>query len=285
MKFLSFIREGRPGFGAVADGGILDLTGVVRPDITTLRGLLAAGLVAQAADHARGRPAALGWGDVSLLPVIPDPGKILCVGLNYAKHKAETGRPDVDYPTIFTRYADSQVAHCQPMTKPAVTERFDYEGEMAIVIGTGGRNIPQDRALEHVAGYACYNDGSVRDWQRHTFQFTPGKTFPGTGAFGPCLVTADEVGDYRNLPIQTRLNGQVMQDATLADLIFPVEVLISYISTFTPLSAGDVIVSGTPGGVGDKREPPVYMVPGDTVEVEIGLLGTLRNPIVAETPL
>ena len=154
---------------------------------------------------------------------------------------------------------------------------------MAVIIGRGGRNISEKTALDHVAGYACYNDGSVRDWQRHTSQFTPGKTFPGTGAFGPFIVTPDEVGDYRDLPIQTRLNGEVMQDATLADLIFPVPVLISYISQFTPLAAGDVIVSGTPGGVGDKREPPVYMTPGDVVEVEIGCLGTLVNPVISET--
>jgi len=136
--------------------------------------------------------------------------------------------------------------------------------------------------MNHVAGYACYVDGTVRDWQRHTSQFTPGKTFPGSGAFGPYMVTSDEVGDYTQLPIQTRLNGKVMQNATLADLIFHVPRLINYISQFTPLSAGDVIVTGTPGGVGDKREPPVYLVPGDTLEVEIGVLGTLVNPVEAE---
>jgi 2-keto-4-pentenoate hydratase/2-oxohepta-3-ene-1,7-dioic acid hydratase in catechol pathway len=154
---------------------------------------------------------------------------------------------------------------------------------MAVIIGRAGRNIAEVDALDHIAGYACYNEGSVRNWQRHTSQFTPGKNFPGTGAFGPYLVTPQEVGDYRALPIQTRLNGRVMQEATLADLIFPVEQLIAYVSQFTPLAPGDVIVSGTPGGVGDKRDPPVYMVPGDTVEVEIGALGILRNPVVAET--
>lgn len=153
---------------------------------------------------------------------------------------------------------------------------------MAVIIGNGGRNISKENALSHVAGYACYNDGSVRDWQRHTSQFTPGKTFPGTGGFGPYMVTTDEVGDYTKLPIQTRLNGSVMQDATLSDLIFSIPHLINYVSTFTPLSAGDVIVSGTPGGVGDKREPPVYMVPGDIVEVEIGILGTLVNHVISE---
>ena len=220
--------------------------------------------------------------DVTLLPVIPNPSKIICIGLNYENHRKETKRPDVEHPTIFVRYADSQVAHGQALIKPKSTERFDYEGEMAVIIGDGGRNIPEGSALEHVAGFACYNDGSVRNWQRHTSQFTPGKTFPGTGAFGPYMVTPDEVGDYTKLPIQTRLNGEIMQDAKLSDLIFPVPRLINYVSQFTPLAAGDVIVSGTPGGVGDKREPPVYMVPGDLVEVEIGILGTLANPVVGE---
>jgi 2-keto-4-pentenoate hydratase/2-oxohepta-3-ene-1,7-dioic acid hydratase in catechol pathway len=167
------------------------------------------------------------------------------------------------------------------MIKPDQSVRFDYEAELAVVIGQGGRFISEDDALSHVAGYACYNDGSIRDWQRHTSQFTPGKNFPGTGAFGPYLVTPDEVGDYRKLPIESRLNGEVMQKATLADLIFPIPRLLSYISEFTALSSGDVIVTGTPGGVGDRREPPVYMVPGDVIEVDIGIVGTLVNPIVS----
>ncbi|WP_281930526.1 fumarylacetoacetate hydrolase family protein [Roseibium album] len=282
MKLLSFLREGSSGFGVVVDGGVIDLTGRLSGEVVTLRQAIAAELLGAVADYASGRHPDLGWSDITFLPVIPDPAKILCIGLNYQKHKQETGRPDVEYPTVFTRYADSQVGHRQAMIKPGVSERFDYEGEMAVIMGRGGRNIPAETALSHVAGYACYNEGSVRDWQRHTFLFTPGKTFPGTGAFGPYMVTADEVGDYTRLPIQTRLNGEVMQDAKLSDLIFPVEQLIAYCSTFTPLAPGDVIVSGTPGGVGDKRTPPVYLFPGDTVEVEIGCLGTLRNPVMGE---
>lgn len=282
MKLLSFLREGSSGFGVVVDGGVIDLTGRLSGEVVTLRQAIAAELLGTAADYASGRHPDLGWSDITFLPVIPDPAKILCIGLNYQKHKQETGRPDVEYPTVFTRYADSQVGHRQAMIKPGVSERFDYEGEMAVIMGRGGRNIPAETALSHVAGYACYNEGSVRDWQRHTFLFTPGKTFPGTGAFGPYMVTTDEVGNYTRLPIQTRLNGEVMQDAKLSDLIFPVEQLIAYCSTFTPLAPGDVIVSGTPGGVGDKRTPPVYLFPGDTVEVEIGCLGTLRNPVMGE---
>lgn len=281
MKLASYVRCGRPGFGAVVGDGVIDLTQAL--GVAGLKEALAADLLDEARAHVAGRSAEFGWADLALLPVIPDPAKILCIGLNYQEHKAETGRPDVDHPTVFTRYADSQVAHRQAMIRPAVSERFDYEGEMAVIIGRGGRNIPEERALDHVVGYACYNEGSVRDWQRHTMQFAPGKTFPGTGAFGPYLVTADEVGDHRDLPIETRLNGEVMQKATLADLIFPLETLIAYCSTFTPLAPGDVIVSGTPGGVGDKRKPPVYLRHGDTVEVEIGRLGTLVNPVIDET--
>ena len=283
MKLISFIRKGMPRWGVVTDSGVLDMTGW--EGARTLKDALQLSLLPRLNDGLDWARPDLAMSDVSFLPVIPDPGKILCIGLNYLKHKQETGRPDVDNPTVFTRYADSQVAHLAPLIKPAVSDRFDYEGEMAVIIGKGGRNISEERALSHVAGYACYNDGSVRDWQRHTMQFTPGKNFPGTGGFGPMLVTADEVGDYTKLPIQTRLNGEVMQDASLADLIFPLERVIAYCSTFTPLSPGDVILSGTPGGVGDKRKPPVYMRDGDRVEVEIGMLGTLVNPVIDESKL
>ena len=278
---MSFLRLGSPGFGAVVDDGIIDLTAMLPGRPRCLRTAIAGGQLASAMEYVEGRAPELSSADVIFLPPIADPAKILCVGLNYAKHQAETGRPDVDHPTIFTRFADSQVGHLQPMIKPDQSIRFDYEAELAVVIGQGGRFITEDDALSHVAGYACYNDGSIRDWQRHTSQFTPGKNFPGTGAFGPYLVTPDEVGDYRKLPIESRLNGEVMQKATLADLIFPIPRLLSYISAFTPLSSGDVIVTGTPGGVGDRREPPVYMRPGDVIEVDIGIVGTLVNPIVS----
>ena len=278
---MSFLRLGSPGFGAVVDDGIIDLTAMLPGRPRCLRTAIAGGQLASAMEYVEGRAPELSSADVIFLPPITDPAKIFCVGLNYAKHQAETGRPDVDHPTIFTRFADSQVGHLQPMIKPDQSIRFDYEAELAVVIGQGGRFISEDDALSHVAGYACYNDGSIRDWQRHTSQFTPGKNFPGTGAFGPYLVTPDEVGDYRKLPIESRLNGEVMQKATLADLIFPIPRLLSYISEFTPLSSGDVIVTGTPGGVGDRREPPVYMRPGDVIEVDIGIVGTLVNPIVS----
>ena len=282
MKLISFTRLGEVGFGALVDDGVVDLTNQLDYGVDSIKEAIESDLLYTAEEYLEGRSPNFAMSDVTLLPVIPNPSKIICIGLNYENHRKETKRPDVEHPTIFVRYADSQVAHGQALIKPKSTERFDYEGEMAVIIGDGGRNIPEESALEHVAGFACYNDGSVRNWQRHTSQFTPGKTFPGTGAFGPYMVTPDEVGDYTKLPIQTRLNGEIMQDAKLSDLIFPVPRLINYVSQFTPLAAGDVIVSGTPGGVGDKREPPVYMVPGDLVEVEIGILGTLANPVVGE---
>ena len=277
MKLLSFTRLGKSGFGAVVNEGIVDLTGKLDPEINTVKDLITFNMENDAEEYIVGKTEDLSLSDIAFLPVIPNPEKIMCIGLNYLEHKKETGRPDVDNPTIFTRFADSQVAHLQPLIKPDKSDRFDYEAEMAIIIGKGGRFISEEDALNHIAGYSCYNDGSVRDYQRHTSQFTPGKNFPGTGGFGPYLVTPSEVGDYRELPIELRLNGNVMQKATLSDLIFPIPKLISYISEFTALSSGDVIVTGTPGGVGDRRNPPLYMVPGDIVEVDIGLLGVLKT--------
>jgi 2-keto-4-pentenoate hydratase/2-oxohepta-3-ene-1,7-dioic acid hydratase in catechol pathway len=217
--------------------------------------------------------------EVDWLPVITDPSKIFCVGLNYEKHRLETGRSEVQYPTIFTRFADSQTAHQKDLTLPLESDSFDYEGELAVIIGKAGRRIRAADALQHVAGYCCYNDASVRDWQSHTIQFTPGKNWPDTGSFGPWMVTPDEFGELGPQRLQTRLNGEVMQEALLGEMIFPVEKLIEYISTFTPLSAGDVIVSGTPGGVGAKRDPQVFMKEGDRVEVEIDGIGTLWNSV------
>lgn len=272
MRFASFTIHGRPSWGAVRERGVT----MLHERWPALRDAIAADALAEAGE-ADAPVAALD--EVVWRPVIADPGKILCVGLNYEDHRKETGRAVVSQPTIFTRFADSQTAHRAPIVMPAESDRLDYEGELAVVIGRAGRAIAEDEALAHVAGYSCYNDGSVRDWQNHSIQFTPGKNWPGTGAFGPWLVTPDEFGPLGPQRLQTRLNGAVMQDALLSDMIFSVPRLIAYCSTFTPLSPGDVIVSGTPGGVGAKREPPVFLRVGDRVEVEIDGIGTLENGV------
>jgi 2-keto-4-pentenoate hydratase/2-oxohepta-3-ene-1,7-dioic acid hydratase in catechol pathway len=276
MRFCSFSREGRPAWGVVEGGHV-----AVVDRWPTLRDAIAADALAEAAAQAA-TARRVPLGDIDWQPLIPNPHKILCVGLNYEHHRRETGRADVAHPTLFTRFADSQTGHLNALVLPPESNRLDYEGELAVIIGKGGRRIPAAAALEHVAGYSCYNDGSIRDWQAHTIQFTPGKNWPRTGAFGPCLVTPEEFGDIGPQRLTTRLNGHVMQDARLAEMIFPVPRLIEYISTFTPLAPGDVIVSGTPGGVGAKRKPPVFMRAGDRVEVEIDGIGALVNTIVAD---
>lgn len=275
MAYVSYRRaDGSPSYGRLDGDTVVDLGGVAGApaDLKAALGSLPT--------LAGGQRIALG--DVTLLPVIPNPGKILCVGHNYESHRAETGRAKVANPSIFIRFADTLVADGQPIVRPTVSTDLDYEAELAIVIGTAGRAIPQERALEHIAGYACFNDASVRDWQWHTTQFAPGKNFPGTGAFGPKLVTPEEAGDLADVRVTSRLNGEVMQDQPVRDMIFPIAQIIAYVSAWTPLSPGDVIATGTPGGVGSKRTPPVWMKPGDTIEISCGPIGTLTNTIVDE---
>ncbi len=276
MKLCSFTAGGRPGWGLVTEAGIVDLAR--RGLAPSLRDFLAQGDLAPAAALAGERPDHA-FDAVDHAPVIPNPDKIICVGLNYHDHIRETGREETPNPVLFARYAGSQVGHGQPLVRPPESDQFDYEGELAVIIGREGRRIPQAQALAHVAGYACYNDASVRDWQKHTHQFMPGKTFAGTGGFGPWMVTADEIPDPAALHLQTRLNGQVVQDTDLTLLIASVPRLIAYCSTILPLLPGDVIVSGTPGGVGARRTPPLWMRHGDICEVEISGIGTLSNPV------
>lgn len=282
MKLVSFVTDGRPGYGLVKGDGVVDLRLKVAGRWPTLRSLLADEALKEVAGIAHGAKPDYSLADLELAPVIPDPDKIICIGLNYHDHVAETGRTVTEKPALFARFAGSQVGHRQPLIKPQVSDHFDYEGELAVVIGKGGRHIPAARALEHVAGYSCYNEGSVRDWQRHTSQFLAGKTFAGTGGFGPWLVTSDEIPDPSKLTLQTRLNGQVVQQTTTDLMITSIPEQIAYISTMLPLLPGDVIVSGTPGGVGAKRNPPLFMKAGDVAEVEISGIGVLRNPVEAE---
>jgi len=222
-------------------------------------------------------------GDISFDPVIPDAGQILCIGLNYDEHRRETRREQTGNPTVFARYAQSQIGHEVPIVRPVESTMLDYEGELAVIIGTTARRVSIEDAMTIVAGYACYNDVSVRDFQRHTSQFHPGKNFPATGCFGPWMVTSDEIPNYEELTIETRVNGVVMQSAGLDQLIFSIPELVSYCSTFTELRPGDVIVTGTPGGVGSARTPPVWLKEGDVVEVEVSGVGLLSNAVVDET--
>jgi acylpyruvate hydrolase len=218
---------------------------------------------------------------VELLPPLPSPPKILCIGLNYADHSAESGFEVPGYPTVFGRFASSLIGHGAPIVRPRVSEQLDYEGEFVAVIGRGGRDIPKARALDHVAGYSLFNDASIRDYQFKSPQWTVGKNFDGTGAFGPWLVTADELPPgCRGLRLQTRLNGEVVQSASTDDLVFDVATLVSVLSEAFTLEAGDIIVTGTPSGVGLARKPPLWMKPGDVCEVELEGLGVLRNAVV-----
>jgi 2-keto-4-pentenoate hydratase/2-oxohepta-3-ene-1,7-dioic acid hydratase in catechol pathway len=279
MKLCSFTKDGTASYGLVTEAGIVDLGR--RFAAPTLRDFLAAGDLAAAAALAA-EPADYAFDAVAHDPVIPNPDKIICVGLNYHDHIQETGREETPNPVLFARYAGSQIGHGAALVKPLESDQFDYEGELAVIIGKAGRRIPEAEALAHVAGYACYNDASVRDWQKHTHQFMPGKTFAGTGAFGPWMVTADEIPDPAALHLQTRLNGQVVQDTDVSLLITSIPRLIAYCSTILPLLPGDVIVSGTPGGVGARRNPPLWMRDGDVCEVEISGIGTLSNPVANE---
>ena len=281
MRLTSFVRNGQAGFGVAVGDGVVDAGARLPGKPRDLRTALAAGALRELERLAHGAPD-FALRDVTFAPPIPDGAKLLCVGINYMPHIREMGRERPEKPVIFTRFADSIVGHGQALLKPLASEQFDFEGELAVVIGKRARRVGRDRALDYVAGYSCFNDGSVRDFQRHSPQFTPGKNFHASGAFGPWIVTTDEIADPRALHLTTRLNGTVMQHESVGELCFDVPQLIEYCSTFAQLEPGDVIVTGTPGGVGAGRKPPLWMKPGDLVEVEITSIGTLRNPVVAE---
>lgn len=281
MKLATVAIDGRTTWGIVEGETFFDVGAALKGRYADLKGAIGARLAGVA--DAKSAAASVPVSKLKWLPVIPNPDKILCVGLNYETHRKETGRAEVEHPTIFSRYANSQTGHLQPIVRPRVSTDLDFEGELAVIIGKAGRYISRADAMSYVAGYACYNDGSIRDFQRHTHQFTPGKNFPDTGAFGPWMMTPDELGELAELKLQTRLNGQVMQEARIKQMIFDIPRQIEYCSTFTRLEPGDVIVSGTPGGVGARREPPLWMKPGDVVEIEVERLGVLRNTIVDET--
>ncbi len=269
MRLVSFLHEGVTRVG-VRHG---DRVRVAKAATSPLE------LLAEA-DHAL--DAELAFADLDLLPPIPRPGKIVCIGLNYRKHAEEGGNAIPDYPAVFMRGTTSLVPHRAPILRPPCSDKLDYEGELAIVIGTTATRVSKAHALDHVAGYACFNDGTLRDYQRKSSQWTMGKTFDRTGGFGPELVTADEVSTgAKDLRIVTRVNGEIMQDGNTSDMIFDVATLIAIVSEVMTLEPGDVIATGTPAGVGYARKPPFFLKAGDHCEVEIAGIGCLSN-IVAE---
>jgi 2-keto-4-pentenoate hydratase/2-oxohepta-3-ene-1,7-dioic acid hydratase in catechol pathway len=285
MKLISYKHAGRETWGAVAEDKVLDLASA--SGSATLAEFIASPAFSDRDALASSAAAGPSLSDVELLPVIPRPEKIVCAVRNYMDHHQEVlaagmQRELAEFPPIFLRVWRSQVAHEQAIVRPTVSESLDWEGELAVVIGKGGRDIPEADAWEHVAGYSAYNDASVREWQFHAKQIASGKNFEGTGAFGPWLVTADEIEPGRKLEIQTRLNGEVVQSSDTGNMIFSIPRLINYASTIFTLVPGDVIVTGTPAGVGWSKKPPRFMKPGDVVEVEIEGIGVLRNPVVAQ---
>lgn len=279
MKLVSFQHDGGVHYGAVKGDRVIDFTTrLPYPDIVAF---IAADDRPAADALVRSEAGDYRYDDLALLPVVPNPGKIICIGVNYEDHRAEAGRPKTEHPMVFARFPESQTGHrCAIQRAARVSTQLDFEAELLVVIGKRTpRFTSRADALGYVFGYSCYNEACHRDYQWHTSQLTPGKNFESTGASGPWLVTADEIPDPQALRIQMRLNGQVMQDANTAQMVWPIAVLIDYVTRWLPLNPGDLIVSGTPGGVGVKRTPPIFMKPGDKAEVEIERIGTLFNTI------
>ena len=280
MKLASYVADGQPAFGVVIGDGVVTMNHLFGGQAAGLREALTAGLLPQIREIASNSQPDHKLTDIKFLPVIPDPELITCAGVNYRSHATETGREIPKQPSMFIRRANTLVGHDGEMIRPTVSTNFDFEGELTAVIGKGGRHIKPENALDHVAGYTIFVDGSVRDYQK--FSVTSGKNFPGTGPLGPWLVTTDEIPDPTKLTLMTRLNGNEMQRSATDLLIYSIPQIIAFCSDFTPLSPGDVIATGTPDGVGHKRNPPVWMKAGDVLEVEITGIGTLRSRIIDE---
>ncbi|MBN8607406.1 MAG: fumarylacetoacetate hydrolase family protein [Caulobacterales bacterium] len=284
MRFCSFDANGKERFGLVTDAGVVDLT--QRLGVATLREAIADNRLNDAKSFADAK-ADYALNAVKHLPVIPNPMHLWCLALNYVEHHAEVesaGRVQElpKKPALFARVADSMTGHGQPLIAPKASEQFDYEGELAVIIGKAGRHVSEADAMDYVAGYAVFNDGSIRDWQFHTKQITPGKNFHATAALGPWMVTKDDVPDPNDLKIKTTLNGNVVQDGTSRDMLFKIPAFIAYVSTIAPLVPGDVLATGTPSGVGFSRKPPLWMKDGDLCEIEIEKIGKLSNRVRAE---
>ena len=284
MRFVSYRQKKSCGIAIRHEGS---LRGVLEGKVGypgELKEIIAAGKDAlRSASSVLSQAPVIDERTIEYNPVISNPSKIICIGLNYRDHSAESGFVQPEYPSMFARFSSSLIGHNAPIVRPRVSHCLDYEGELAVIIGRAGRHIARNEATSYVAGYAVFNDGSIRDFQHRTPQWTVGKNFDGTGAFGPDFVTADELPDgAMGLKIETRLNGQVVQTSNTEDMVFSVSDLISTISETLTLSPGDVIVSGTPSGVGHARNPKLYMKPGDICEVEIERVGILRNTIADE---
>lgn len=284
MKLASYVLRGRPSFGAVVDDGLVDLRQRL-PRFRTLLDVLKAGALEEVKASAAGVRPDFPLSDAKLLPPVVAPEKILCIGVNYANRNAEykDNSEQPKYPSMFFRVPDSFVGHGQPIIRPPESEQLDYEGEIVLVIGRHGRRVPKENALGYIAGYSLCNEGTIRDWVRHAkFNVTQGKNFDRTGSLGPWMVTADEIDPAKPLHLMTKVNGEVRQDDTTANLIFDFAALIAYITTFMSIKPGDLIVSGTPVGAGARFDPPRWLKPGDTVEVSVPEIGTLRNQVADE---
>lgn len=279
MKLASFTRaDGSDGYGTIDGETLRDAHAVLGARYGDLRAVLEAGAVQDLAGAGPEMPLS----EVTLRAPMPNPGKLLCIGLNYLPHILETGRPAPERPSIFTRYPASYVGPFADIVRPSASHKHDYEGELAVVIGTRGRHIAEADAWDHIAGYTIFNDGSIRDYQTHTTQFWPGKNFDRSGAMGPWIVTPDETGDIREQTLTTRIDGQVEQQSPISDLAIGIPELIAYASTVATLEPGDVIATGTPGGVGNHRKPQLFLAPGMKVEIEITGIGILENGVIDE---
>lgn len=278
MRWMSFVRGTRSSFGYVDGEDVVDLGACC--NLPDLKSALRHGCLDFLHQALSERAARIPLDDIEFLPPIPNPSKVLCVGLNYLEHQQESGRGGEDQPTIFVRFGGAQIGHEGTMLRPKESATLDFEGEIALVIGLNGRRIPKEKFLDHVFGFSCYNDGSVREYQHHTSQFTPGKNFVQTGGFGPWIATVDEISDFADMELLTHLNGELMQHAWSSDMVFDFASIVNYCSTFIDLEPGDVIVTGTPGGVGAMRSPPIFMDEGDIISVTVRPIGTLTNTIV-----
>lgn len=282
-RIATFSIDGVTKYGGVVKDGVVDLSARFGKEFPTLREAIAAGALMKIAEDAARRPADHALDAITWLPPIPAPEKIICIGVNYPDRNAEykDGQDAPKYPSMFLRMPRSFVGHQTPLVRPRASNQLDYEGELVLVIGKAGRHIPESAALDHIAAVTLCNEGTIRDWVRHAkFNVTQGKNFDSSGSIGPWIVTADEIGSFDALKLETRVNGEVRQSDSTANLIFPFEHLIGYISSFMTLEPGDIISTGTPPGAGARFDPPIYLKPGDVVEVSSPSIGTLRNGIV-----